>query len=212
VKPATGGTTVKSLRRKHRALRRTALFLAPLLLLAMAAPAAAAQGPPPGPAPSPEVRDDLGETIQVLMIVSMKRALELTREQEMEVIPKLQRMLEERERFARRQEDALRRMEVKLLEESVSEQEFRSVVLRLDQIEKQHRDLEVRLRGEIDRSLSPRQQAEMRLFVPQFRRQMQSRIDAVRRLSLPSVSVAVPAGPAAPSFPDLPGEADDEEF
>jgi len=158
------------------------------------------------------VRDDLGETIQVLMIVSMKRALELTREQEMEVIPKLQRMLEERERFARRQEDALRRMEVKLMEESVPEQEFRSVVLRLDQIERQHRDLEVRLRGEIDRSLSPRQQAELRLFVPQFRRQMQSRIDAARRLSPPSVPGAVPAVPAAPPFPDLPGEADDEEF
>jgi len=203
---------VKSLRRKHRALRRPALFLAPLLVLAMAAPAAAAPGSPPGPAPSPEVRDDLGETIQVLMIVSMKRALELTREQEMEVIPKLQRMLEERERFARRQEDALRRMEVKLMEESVPEQEFRSVVLRLDQIERQHRDLEVRLRGEIDRSLSPRQQAELRLFVPQFRRQMQSQIDAVRRLSRPGVPGAVPAVPAAPPLQDLLGEADDEEF
>jgi len=158
------------------------------------------------------VRDDLGETIQVLMIVSMKRALELTREQEMELIPKLQRMLQERERFARQQQDALRRMEVKLMEESVPEQEFRSVVLRLDQIERQHRDLEVRLRGEIDRSLGARQQAELRLFVPQFRRQMQNRIDAVRRLSPPSAPGAVPAVPAAPPFPDLPGEADDEEF
>ena len=32
-------------------------------------------------------------------------------------------------------EDALRRMEVKLMEESVPDQEFRNVVLRLDQIE-----------------------------------------------------------------------------
>jgi len=203
---------VKSLRQTHRALRRPALFLAPLLVLALVAPPAAAQGPPPGPAPAPEVRDDLGETIQVLMIVSMKRALELTREQEMELIPKLQRMLQERERFARQQQDALRRMEVKLMEESVPEQEFRNVVLRLDQIEKQHRDLELRLRTEIDRSLSPRQQAGLRLFVPQFRRQMQIQIDAVRRLSRPGVPGAVPAVPAAPPLQDLLGEADDEEF
>ena len=203
---------MKSLRRTHRALRRPALFLAPLLVLALVAPTAAAQGPPPGPPPAPEVRDDLGETIQVLMIVSMKRALELTREQEMELIPKLQRMLEERERFARQQQDALRRMEVKLMEESVPEQEFRNVVLRLDQIEKQHRDLELRLRSEIDRSLSARQQAELRLFVPQFRRQMQNQIDAVRRLSRPDVPGAVPAVPAAPPLRDLLGEADDEEF
>jgi Spy/CpxP family protein refolding chaperone len=209
VKPATGGKTVNPFRRTHRAPPRRILLLAPLLALTLAAPLMAVPGGAPKPVPPPAENDDLGETIQVLMIVSMKRALELTREQEMEVIPKIQRILEERERFARQHQDALRRMEVKLMEESVPEQEFRNVVLRLDQIERQYRELELRLRGEIDRSLNPRQQAELRLFVPQFRRQMQSQIDEARRLNPGTSRGSVPPGPAVPAGPDT---SEDEEF
>jgi len=169
----------------------------------------AASGQTPRPVPPPAERDDLGETIQVLMIVSMKRALELTREQEMEVIPKIQRILQEREQFARQRQDALRRMEVKLMEKSVPQQEFRNVVLHLDRIERQHGELELRLRGEIDRSLNPRQQAELRLFVPQFRREMQSQIDEARRLNPGNLRGSVPPAPAVPDGLDYP---DDEEF
>jgi len=151
----------------------------------------------------------VGETIQVLMILSMKKALELTREQEMEVIPKIQRIFEEKERFTRQHRDALRRVEVKLTEESVPEQEFRDVVLRLDQLEKQHRELEARLRSEIDRSLSTRQQAGLRLFVPQFRRQMEIQIDEARRLNERRQRGSVPPMPAIPEDGDY---FDDEEF
>jgi len=196
-------------RRSHRAPRRRIFVLAPLLALTLAVPLASAPGETPRPASTPAEEDDLGETIQVLMIVSMKRALELTREQEMEVIPKIQRILQERERFARRQQEALRRMEVKLMEESVPEQEFRNVVQHLDRIEREHRDQELRLRSEVDRSLNARQQAELRLFVPQFRRQMQSQIDEARRLGLPNPRRAVPVAPDAPEIPDY---SDDEEF
>jgi len=194
-------------RRKYQASRRCTLFL--FLLLALAGPLMAASGQAPRPVSPPQEGDDVGETIQVLMIVSMKKALGLTREQELEVIPKVQRIFEERERFTRQHRDALRRMELKLMEESVPEQEFREVVLRLDQLEKQHRELEVRVRSEIDRSLNTRQQAELRLFVPQFRRQMQDQIDEARRLNQRKLRGSVPPVPAVPNDGDY---SDDEEF
>jgi len=196
-------------RRKCETSRRRTLFLVPLLVLALSGSLIAAPEQAPRPPSPAREADDVAKTIQILMILSMKQALELTREQEMDVIPKIQRIFEERERFTRQHQDALRRVEVKLMEKSVPEQEFRDVVLRLDQIERQHRELEVRLRSEIDRSLNTRQQAELRLFVPQFRRQMQSQIDEARRLNQRNLSGYVPPVPAVPDEGDY---FDDEEF
>jgi hypothetical protein len=185
-------------RRRHR-------FLPLLLIASLATPLMA--GPAPRSAPPARRGDDVRETLQVLMIVSMKKALELTREQELEVVPRMQQILEERERFARERMDAMRRVQVKLAEESVPDQEFRSVVMRLDQLEKQYRDQEGRLRVEIDRALSARQQAELRLFVPRFRRQMEAQIEAARSLQNSAPRRATP--PAAAEEENF---SDDEEF
>jgi hypothetical protein len=164
------------------AARRRALILAPLLALMLSAGSLAAPPPAPRPLPPAGEGDDVQETLRVLMIVSMKRALSLTPEQELAVVPKIQEILSERERFTREHQAAMRRVQIKLAEDSVPEQEYRSAVSRLDELERQHRDLEVRLRSEVDRSLSARQQAELRVFVPRFRRQMQIQIDQARRL------------------------------
>ena len=196
-------------RRKYDTSRRRTLFLVPLLVLVLSGSLIAAPGQAPPPTSPPREGDDVGETIQVLMILSMKKTLQLTREQELEVIPKIQRIFEERERFTRQNRDALRRVEAKLMEESIPEQEFRDVVLRLDQIEMQHRELEVHLRSEIDRSLNSRQQAELRLFMPLFRRQMQSQIDEARRLNRRGLRGSVPPVLAVPDEGDY---SDDEEF
>ena len=132
----------------------------------------------------PEVRgkDDIRETIQVLMLVSMKKSLELTRDQEMEVVPRVQQLLDERERFARERRAALRRLQIKILEEAPEDREFRRAVAQLDQMENAHHELEARLRSDIDQSLNARQQAELRLFVPRFRQEMMRRIDQARRV------------------------------
>jgi len=175
-----------------------------LLALQLAAPLVAQDR---GPRHRPGARggEDVQETIQVLMIVSMKRALELTPEQEMKVVPRVREMLGERERFAQGRRDALRRLQIKVLEESAADGEFREAVGHLEQIEEAHHALEGRLREEIDRSLSPRQQAQLRLFVPRFRRQMQLRIEQARRLQERSTPM--------PPVPVTPGsDFDDDEF
>jgi hypothetical protein len=152
-----------------------------------------------------EVRgeDDIRETIQVLMLASMKKSLELSRDQEMEVVPRVQLLLEERERFARERRVALRRLQIKVLEEAPDDREFRGAVAQLDQMEKAHHELEARLRSGIDQSLNARQQAELRLFVPRFRQEMMRRIEQARR-------VQERRAPAAPAPPDDPLLGDDD--
>lgn len=144
-----------------------------------------------------EVRgeDHVRETIQALMLVSMKKSLELSRDQEREVVPRVQQLLDERERFARERRTALRRLQIKILEEAPEDREFRGAVAQLDQMEKAHHELEARLRSDIDQSLNARQQAELRLFVPRFRQEMMRRIDQARRFEERRAPVA-PTPPA----------------
>ena len=179
------------------------LLLATVLTPIMAAPN---QTPPPAP-PSGEV-NEVRESLQNLMIASMRKALDLTRDQQVEVIPRVEQVFEERERYARQRREALRMLQAKLLEEAVSEKDFRDQVSRLDELERSHRDLELRLRADIDRSLNPRQRAQLRVFVPRFRMEMQMRIDEARSAHPRRME---PPRPAAPPSPEE-WDSDDEEF
>ena len=191
---------------RKRTMRRRGIALAGLILTLATPPLLA--GPGPRPPRGPQDAEDARETIQVLMIVSMKKALGLSREQESEVLPKVERVLEERARYARIRRDTLKDLQLKLAAESVPEKEYRAVVVRLDGLERDHRDLEIRLREEIDKGLSARQQAQMRVFVPRFRKQMQMTIDEARRLH--SLSMAPPAAARPQAVED--SDLGDEEF
>jgi len=163
-----------------------------LLILGMSLPLVSAEEGSRGRrAPGDE---DLRETIKVLMIVRMKQELRLSREQELELVPRVQKMFEVRQSFARQQRKALRRLRRHLMEEAVPAAKVRESVLRLDEIEKKQQSSELALRADIDRVLKPRQQARFRLFIPEFRRQMQRRIDQAWRLQ----EERVPAPPPAP--------------
>jgi hypothetical protein len=180
-----------------------------LLALCLTGPGLAAPPPDPPEPPAPPDPEDLRASIEALMLASMKKALDLTRDQELLVGPMVQKLLEERERFARTQRQALREVQVKLRRPEIPAGDFRTLVARLDQLEREHRDHEARLRQEIDRSLSPRQQVQLRLFVPRFSRELMTRIQEARRLQ------ALRPAPAVPRLPTLssPEEPDpDEEF
>ena len=191
-------------------MTKRCLALAGLLwMIDHPAPAHGAPSPNAAPPASPpsttsELRD-ARESLQDLMIVSMKKALELTHDQETAVIPRVQLVFVEREKYARQRRDALRTIQVKLMEESVPDKDYKESVARLDDLERSHRDLELRLKAEIDHSLNPRQRAQLRVFVPRFRRDMQMRIDQARSVQ-PRPRLALP--PPMPE--DWDGE--DEEF
>lgn len=175
--------------------------LAGLLLAAVLATPIQAANPAP-PAPAPPDPEDLRNSIQALMLVSMRKALDLSRDQELLVGPKVEKLLEERERFARSQRRTLREVQIKLRRPESASADFRDVVLQLDRMEREHRDREARLRQEIDRSLNPRQQVQLRLFVPRFSRELLMRLQEARRLQ-----TLRPLPPAAPEEP-----TPDEEF
>ena len=191
---------------KRLLLKKGSLALSPILLWTIcSAPVRAMPAPTPPPAPSTSELEQARESLQNLMILSMKKALELTHDQEMEIIPRVEQVFVERERYARQRRDALRTIQVKLQEESVPERDYRETVARLDDLERSHRELELRLKTEIDRSLNPRQRAQLRVFVPRFRRDMQMRIDEARSAH-PRPRMA-PAPPPPPDWDD-----EDEEF
>lgn len=180
---------------------------AAILVLCAAAFSLPLAAPQPAPrAGAAREAEDMKEAVQLLMISSMKKALALTRNQEEEVIPKVQQVFAERERYARDRRDALRQIQTKLAAESVSDKEVQSVVRRLDDLERSHQEQEVQLRSEIDRLLNTRQQAQIRVFVPRFRREMQRRIEDARKL--------VPTPPPAPPAPSGEEEWDlgEEEY
>ena len=174
------------------------------------APVQAQPAPNPPPTPSPSATDvqEARESLQDLMIVSMKKVLELSRDQEMQVIPRVEQVFEEREKYARQRRDALRTIQVKLLKESVPDKDYRESVAHLDDLERSHRELEMRLKVEIDRSLNPRQRAQLRVFVPRFRRDMQMRTDAAKSAAHPRPRMA----PALPPPMPVDWDAEDEEF
>jgi Spy/CpxP family protein refolding chaperone len=181
---------------------------ATFLLATVLTPLIAAPNPGPPPSRSPGDAKEVRESLQNLMIASMKKALDLSRDQQVEVIPQVEQVFEERERYARQRREALRLLQAKLLEESVPEKDYRDQVTHLDDLERAHRDRELRLRAEIDRSLNPRQRAQLRVFVPRFRREMQMRIDEARSVQPRRVT---PPRPPTPPDPQE-WESDDEEF
>jgi hypothetical protein len=176
-------------------------LLAAVAALALTAPAAAAPRPRGTPPPP---REDVRETIQVLMIVSMKQALDLSQEQELVVVPRVQELFTERERFSRERREALGRLQRQVQLETIPDEALHELVLHLDELEIEHRNLEAKLRREIDRSLNPRQQAQLRIFVPNFRAEMRRRIDQARALR------ETPRRPPAPPRPLLPEWWEDE--
>jgi hypothetical protein len=186
---------------RARLASSAALSLAMVLSPLIAAPN------PPTPRPPGDVKE-VRESLQNLMIASMKKALALTRDQQVEVIPRVEQVFEERERYARQRREALRSIQEKLLEESVPDSDYRDGVTRLDDLERAHRDLEIRLRSEIDRSLSQRQRAQLRVFVPRFRTEMQMRVDEARSAHPRSIEAPRPVTP--PDLQEL--ESNDEEF
>ena len=183
-------------------------WLTTLLLATVVAPLMAAPSSTPLPSQPPGNASEVRESLQNLMIASMKKALDLTREQQVAVIPRVEQVFEERESYAKQRREALGLLQAKLLEESVPEKDYRDQVTHLDDLERTHRDRELRLRADIDRSLSPRQRAQLRVFVPRFRREMQMRIDEARSTHPRRVQPPRPAAPPTPQDWD----SDDEEF
>lgn len=198
---------------RDRAWRLSALLLAfmtigPAWRIASAQAPPARRGPPaesPGGRPGPGGLRDDEETRAVMeqvMLVRLRRALRLAPGQESRVMPRVQRLLDSRREFAARRRAAVSHLRALLIDETAAESEIERGLRNVRAIEEEFHEQEKLLRRDIERDLSPAQQARMYLFEGQFRRSMQRRLMEARGrardgLPPPAHDDGRPGGPAA---------------
>jgi hypothetical protein len=117
------------------------------------APARREGGPPPNEA-------ELREAMRRVMISRMKEVLQLTPEQEGQVLPQVHALLEARQRFATRRRSRLAYLQAAMLDEDADDGAIEEALQNVREVERSFRDRE----------------AELRHSINAFRRMMQRRV------------------------------------
>ena len=197
---------------RRNGLRGAARLAACVVVAAAGAlPAALAAGgpasgrPAPGDAPN---GDEMRAAVEQVLIVRLKRVLQMTPAQEGRVIPKVHRMLDERREFAARRRIAVSHLRATMIDETSDGAEIDKALADLLGLEEAHRARERRLKEEIGADLTPRQRARMYFFEDRFRRVMQQRLRQARPGAGPGAAGRPPRAPA-PDDGDPEGPDDD---
>ena len=165
-------------------VRRTPpiLFLAAgLALTFLPAPPAAAARQDRGAASS-EVDRELAETLQELLVLRFRKTLELTEEQEDQVVPLMQELTRLRRENARRRIEATRTLFVMSQDSGADENLLRQRLNDFYRDQEQFQRDQERLSGEIRSHLDPRQQARLLGLEERFRREVRDRVAGARRM------------------------------
>ena len=131
---------------------------------------------------TPEEEQEVRETMLALMSLKMKRALELDQDQERDIMPLLDELMEMRGNGRREQERQNVQLRRLVQDPDSSDGDIESM---LAEIRDNHRDMERRqkqVRDEIDSFLTPRQEAKMIFFEARFRREMEQKFREMRRM------------------------------
>jgi hypothetical protein len=125
---------------------------------------------------------ELRDTIKVYMYYKMKTALDLTDEQEKELIPKVEDMELERHRFMDEKRTFLEGLKEMLEDAKTSDEAILKEVDYLKAIEEKHRNNIHEKLTEVRALLSARQQGKFLLFMEAFREEIKRKIDRVRQM------------------------------
>lgn len=137
----------------------------------------------PGDGPGSRMRgEDLRETIEIYMLARMKTELQLTPEQEREVVPLFQQLSDARHRHRMERHLTLRKLQPMVEEPDTSEEAFTTEIKSLTESEEAFRQAERAALEQIRAVLTPRQQAQFVLFLERFMQDMQRRLREMRRL------------------------------
>ena len=170
---------------KHLRLKRAVTAaLALAVLMPALSPAVSAsprqdrsqRGRPPG-----AVDQELAETLQQLMIVRLKRALELTPEQEETVVPLMQDLTQRRRADQQLRREGLRSLAALSQDSAASEDILRE---RLDSFyadQAANRKAEMEILTALRAELTPRQEARMLAFEERFRSDIRDRMQDARQ-------------------------------
>ena len=125
---------------------------------------------------------DLRETIKVYMYYKMKAALNLTEEQQEAVIPKVEEMELARQRFMDERKKLLQELESMLSDQRASDEGIIKQLSLFKKIEESQRKDEETILAQINEILNARQRARFVIFMFDFRKELQDKIDNIRRM------------------------------
>ena len=115
------------------------------------------------------------------MIAKMKRALDLTSEQQQTVIPLIEDLSASRRAFNRERRLVMMRLRPLAEDGQATDAEIRETLERLRRAETEFREKEARSLEAVRAALTPRQEAKFVLFLERFRREIQERLERFRR-------------------------------
>jgi hypothetical protein len=162
---------------------RTAVILAGMVLVAAEGAAARAAGDPgsaggaargPGRG-GPVVDEEMRAALEQVMRVRIKKALQLSPEQEGRVMPRVEKLQEARHDFASRRRAAVSHLRALMIDETARPEDVGKALREVRDLEASFREREEDLRAEINAELDARQQAQLYFFEVRFRRDIQRR-------------------------------------
>jgi hypothetical protein len=162
---------------------RVAAILAAVLMAGEAGKAwAEGREAPPARPDAPRARpgdpvsdEEMRAAIEQVMRLRLKRSLELTPEQEARVMPRFEKLQDERREFAERRRLAVSHLREMMNDTTASKDDLGKALREVRSIEESFRDRERSLRADIESELEPRQQARLYFFEERFRREMRRR-------------------------------------
>jgi hypothetical protein len=146
------------------------------------------------------------EAIEQVMLVRLKKVLEMTPEQEQRVMPRVEKLQEARRGFHDQRRIAVSHLRALMIDETARPEDLDKALREVRSLESSFRHKEESMRAEIDQELEPRQRARLYFFEDHFRRQMQRRLhDSL----LPGSGGTPPGGPGRGPGPEGPPPDDD---
>ena len=127
----------------------------------------------PGPRARPE---EVRRAVQEVVIARMREALHPTEEQEARVVPRFTELMQTRTDHAMKRRAAMARLRSLLLDGTAGDQEIATAIKDVRAIDEDYLHREGELRGDIDASLTPRQQGRLVFFEGRIRRVVQRRM------------------------------------
>jgi len=151
-----------------------------LLLLTAVGVAPAQEESPLGDEPGGPPDAELRRAMQEYFHNQLRMELSLSDEQMSQLVPKIERNEQARGEARRERAATVRRLQ-RGLREGGADDELQSLLDRLDRIEIDQREAERALMKEIDEQLTVRQRVKFRFFIQRFRRELQRRVEQLRR-------------------------------
>jgi hypothetical protein len=167
---------------KTPATSLSATLLAALLSSSVALAQKKEDPPPPPPpgAPTSQVDEELRQTMQELMVLRMRKTLELSAEQEEKVVPLFTEVTTLRREHARKRMEGMRTLNILMTDPGAEDDLLAQRIEALDRDQDDFIETERRLTREIRSHLTVRQRAKLMGFEERFRSEMRTRFQEVR--------------------------------